>query len=188
MHTRTIESIHITRSVNMQTMNCCFHNTCLSSSSSSHDYTYIHILSENEKKVIVLNKQFECEREREKKKERSRRMSNKLVCLQLCPIYWCIHSQSWIYKDRNHTRKKHTYLNDEHCTIYQLIKCLKRLVWLSHFLFVSSFSFLFTHFLLLVLCQTHSFLMEFQNASYIVKVKERESRRARRRCAHTHTL
>jgi len=103
-------------------------------------------------------------------------MSNKLVCLQPCPIYWCIHSQSWTYKDGNHTREKEKQTNhiDENFTIYQLVRYLKKLlVWLSYFLFVSSFSFLFTHFLLLVLCQTHSFLMEFQNASYIVKVRER---------------
>jgi hypothetical protein len=67
------------------------------------------------------------------KKERSRRMSNKLVCLQPCSIYIDVFLLNLEYiKDRNHSREreseKHTNRNDEYCTIYQLVRCLKRLV------------------------------------------------------------
>jgi hypothetical protein len=64
----SIESLHMTRSVNMQTryFYCC-HDTCLPLSlPSSSDQTHIYTFWKWKKKVIVLNKQTERERERKR--------------------------------------------------------------------------------------------------------------------------
>jgi hypothetical protein len=85
----SIESLHMTRSVNMQTRYCCIHNTCC--------LMIRH--SENEKKSHCLKQTIRIRVQ--EKKERSRRMSNKLVCLQPCSIYIDV----FLLKDRNHRKR-----------------------------------------------------------------------------------
>lgn len=119
-------------------------------------------------------------------------MSTKLACFQPCPIYGCIHIlnrenvkvEIILERERGGRRKRNIL-----AAVMNIVQYISWLdVWRDPydsltFFFVSSFSFLFTYFLSLVVCQTHSFLMEFQNASYIVRArKERE----RDGAAHIH--
>ncbi len=130
------------------------------------------------------------QRERLKEKRRSHRMLNKLACLQPCPIYIDLFIFNLEYVKMEIVlvdREKHTNSNDEYCTIYiSAVQLLEKTSMILSRFFVSPFSFFLTHFLSLVLCQTHSLLMEFQNTSYIVRARERETTLLAR--THTHTL
>ena len=89
---KSVESLHIIRSRNMQTRYCCCHDTCLPLPSlDDQTYIYIYRHSENEKKSHCL-KQTNAKRGEKEEREKSSNVK-----------------QQYFNTDRNHRRERETY-------------------------------------------------------------------------------